>query len=131
MSSPECSACTFPDCSPSIIGAPDWKWSIIAPRILGLTCSQSVLSCLVTVTKSFPKNTPVTPSRVNKRFASGDDLALSTFGKSAVPCSITVWPGRNFNVAGFGVDSVWINITIFLCTGFYMPISQRNVKYLE
>ena len=63
--------------------------------------------------------------------ASGDDFALSTFGKSAVPCSITVWPGRNFNVAGFGVDSVWINIAIFLYSNFYMPISQRNVKYLE
>jgi hypothetical protein len=24
--------------------------------------------------------------------------------------SSTVWPGRNFSVAGFGVDSVWMNI---------------------
>ena len=28
----------------------------------------------------------------------------------AVPDSITVQPGRNFSVAGFGVCSVWMNI---------------------
>ncbi len=31
-----------------------------------------------------------------------------------MPISKTVWPGRNFKVAGFGVDSVWINIGILL-----------------
>ena len=35
---------------------------------------------------------------------------MSALGKSAVPACITVWPGRNFSVAGFGVDSVWMNM---------------------
>ena len=42
--------------------------------------------------------------------ASGDFEAASAVAKSAVPTSKTVWPGKNLSVAGFGVDSVWINI---------------------
>ena len=42
--------------------------------------------------------------------ASGEAAAASAVGKSAVPAGITAWPGRNFKVAGFGVDSVWINM---------------------
>jgi hypothetical protein len=43
---------------------------------------------------------------VNSRSASGDRDAELGSVKFAVPDSITVQPGRNFNVAGFGVCSV-------------------------
>ncbi len=69
-------------------------------------------SALVTVTKSGPKNTPVTPPVAKIRRASGEDCAASSPGKSAVPTGSTVWPGRNFSVAGFGVDSVWMNMAV-------------------
>ena len=35
---------------------------------------------------------------------------MSASGKSRVPASITVWPGRNLRVAGLGVCSVRISI---------------------
>ena len=44
------------------------------------------------------------------RRASGEACAAASLGKSAVPAGSTVWPGRNFSVAGFGVDSVWMNM---------------------
>ena len=53
-------------------------------------------------------------SKPRNRFASGDFSEVSAEGKSAVPISRTVWPGRNFNVAGFGVDSVWMNMSALL-----------------
>jgi hypothetical protein len=65
---------------------------------------------LVTVTKSVPKNTPDTPSTAKMRAASGEVAAASAEGKSAVPVSSTLRPGRNLSVAGFGVDSVWMNM---------------------
>ena len=40
----------------------------------GFNISQSNASDLVTVTKSAPKNTPVTPSMVNRDFANGDRM---------------------------------------------------------
>src|SRR6185312_10980814 len=65
---------------------------------------------LLTETKSAPKNTCVTPSRPKSRSASGERVAASVSAKLAVPCSITVRPGRNLRVAGLGVVSVSMNI---------------------
>ena len=73
-------------------------------------CAQSTPSALVTVTKSGPKKTPVTSPVAKMRRASGEACAASAPGKSAVPAAMTVRPGRNFSVAGFGVDSVWMNM---------------------
>ena len=87
---------------------------MIAPRMAGLICCHSAASALVTVTKSVPKKTPVTPSAAKMRLAKGDFTAASALGKSAVPISSTVWPGRNFSVAGLGVLSVWMNISYLL-----------------
>src|SRR5690606_35548120 len=89
---------------------------MIAPRMAGLICCHSTSSALVTVTKSLPKKTPVTPPAAKMRRASGDFAAASGAGKSAVPVSSTVCPGRNFSVAGFGVDSVWMNM------GYLRPV---------
>src|SRR6056297_1795738 len=91
-------------------GWPDWKCSMIAPRMPGLIWSHSAVSALVTVTKSVPKNTAVTPSTAKTRRASGDFSAPSGLGKSAVPASRTVWPGRNFRAAGSGFASVWLTM---------------------
>jgi hypothetical protein len=63
-------------------------------------------SALVTVTKSVPKKTPVTLSTAEDAPREGRFLGRFGGGKSAVPISSTDWPGRNFSVAGFGVDSV-------------------------
>jgi hypothetical protein len=56
--------------------------------------------------KSVPKNTPETPSTAKIPLARGDISEVAELGKSIVPVFKTVWPGRNFKVAGFGVDSV-------------------------
>jgi hypothetical protein len=58
-------------------------------------------------------------------------LASAELGKSAVPSSRTVCPGKNFNVAGFGVDSVWMNMVFPYFSTFVMPIMLKNVKSLE
>ena len=42
--------------------------------------------------------------------ASGEAFAFSLSVKNAVLSASTACPGRNFNVAGFGVDSVWMNM---------------------
>src|SRR4029453_4829070 len=63
----------------------------------------------VTEMKSRPKKTPSTVPLSNKALASGDESADSASAKSRVPASITVWPGRNLRVAGFGVCSVRIS----------------------
>src|SRR6266851_520761 len=60
--------------------------------------------------KSAPRKTPVTSGRVNSRSASGERAADRESVKLAVPDAMTVQPGRNFRVAGFGVCSVWMNI---------------------
>ena len=41
---------------------------------------------------------------------SGERSAASALAKSAVPCAMTLRPGRNFNVAGLGVCSVSMNM---------------------
>ena len=63
--------------APVSSGAPDMKCSMIAPRIIGLSCCHSAASSLVTAMKSEPKNTPLTPSIANSRSASGDCAASS------------------------------------------------------
>ena len=73
---------------------------------------------MVTVTKSGPKNTPVTSPVAKMRRASGEEAAAASLGKSAVPVPSTRCPGRNFSVAGFGVDSVWMNMR---ASGWLVP----------
>jgi hypothetical protein len=50
---------------------------------------------LVTVMKSGPKKTLVTPSMRNKALASGETKAARALGKSKVPLSYTSRPGLN------------------------------------
>ena len=59
---------------------------------------------LVTVMKSAPKNTPLTPSIPNSCLARGEPLAESGLGKSIVPDSRTGTPGMNLRLLGFGVS---------------------------
>ena len=83
---------------------------MIAPSTAGFRTYQSSPSALVTVMKSLPRNTPVTPSTSNRRRASGELAARSGSVKSSTPRAVTSRPGRNFRLAGFGVCSVWMNI---------------------
>ena len=85
------------------------KCSMIAPRIMGLSCGQSPPD-FVTVMKSPPEHHADTPSISNSRCASGDFAADARVGKSATPSPRTAAPGKNFSVAGLGVDSVWMNM---------------------
>jgi len=56
---------------------------------------------------------PATPSTLNTRAASGDRRSASAGSvNSATPSSMTVLPGRNLSVAGFGVCSVWMNMAL-------------------
>ena len=91
----------------------------------GFNTSQSNVSDLVTVTKSLPKKTPVTPSIWKSFFANGeriDSRALEKFiddddevdDASPSPPPRTGFPGRNISEDGFGVDWVWMNIAL-LC----------------
>src|SRR5216684_476812 len=96
--------------APLTIGAPDMKCSMMAPRIAGLICCHSA-SDFVTVMKSLPRNTPATPGTPNSRSARGDFAASAALGMSRTPSGNTGRPGRNFRVAGFGVASVWMNIS--------------------
>src|SRR5947209_4449431 len=105
------SAADPPDCSVRVIGSPDMKCSIIAPRIAGVRCCQSP-PALVTATKSEPRNTPATPGIANRCSASGDWVADCASRMSSVPLASTVRPGRNLRVAGFGVASVWMNMAV-------------------
>src|SRR5271165_738518 len=92
-------------------GRPAVKCSMITVRIAGFNWYQSLSPSFVTVIKSAPKKTPVTCGRENSRSASGEVRAATSGSvKFAVPEAMTVRPGRNFRVAGFGVCSVWINI---------------------
>ena len=81
------------------------------------------------MTKSRPRKTPVTPFTPNSRCASGDIFASSAFGKSAVPSSKTVCPGKNFSVAGFGVDSVCMNIAWPLLQVEYVNSDQKSQEF--
>src|SRR6185437_5102404 len=82
---------------------------MIAPSTIGLRCCHS-MSPFVTEMKSEPRNTPSTPSMEKRRVASGDAVASVLVRKSAVPSARTPLPGMNFNVAGLGVASVWMNM---------------------
>src|SRR5690242_7792586 len=85
---------------------------MIAPRTAGFRCFQSP-SALVTEMKSDPKKTRATSGTWNRAKASGERSAAVLSGKSAtLPSPITSRPGRNFRVAGFGVDSVWMNMLL-------------------
>src|SRR5215472_17566559 len=83
---------------------------MIVPRIAGFRCFQSP-SDLVTEIKSETKKTRDTSGTVKSAAASGERPAASRSGKSATaPSPMTSRPGKNLSVAGFGVDSVWINM---------------------
>lgn len=66
-------------------GAPDVKCSMMAANTSGLSMLQARSSLLVTVTKSEPKKTLVTPSMANSRLASGDAMPSRAFAKSLLP----------------------------------------------
>ena len=88
-------------------GRPAVKCSMIAASTAGFSWCQSLSSLFVTVMKSAPRKTPPTSGSWNSRSASGERAAAAPrSGKFAVPDSMTVRPGRNFSVAGFGVCSV-------------------------
>ena len=108
---PEAAQCLLNDNTlPSITGNPCVKCSMMVPSNAGLRCFQSP-SRLVMEMKSLPKKTRETSGVWNNALARGERPALSTLGKSATaPAPITSLPGRNFRVAGLGVDSVWINM---------------------
>ena len=116
--------------------APDVKCSMMAANTSGFSMLHARSSFLVTVTKSDPKNTLVTPSIANRRLASGDAMPSRAFEKSLLPActgpesahrlcqrvslqellrqpghtSDTAWPGRNIKLAGFGVGCVCMNM---------------------
>jgi hypothetical protein len=54
------------------------------------------------------------PSMPKRAFARGELMAERAFGKSALPASITGFPGQNISDKGFGVSCVWINM-VLLC----------------
>ena len=83
---------------------------MMTASIAGFSRYQSPSSLFITVTKSAPRNTPVTSGNEKSRSARGEMRAASSLVKLAVPDVITGHPGRNFSVAGFGVCSVWMNI---------------------
>src|SRR3546814_11719772 len=80
------------------------------PSTSGFASAHSAPGAIVTETKSRPKKTPVTSPRVKSAVASGEAAASSGLAKSRVPASMTGRPGRNFRVAGLGVDSVSISM---------------------
>src|SRR5271163_1130849 len=83
---------------------------MMTARIAGFSRYQSPSSIFVTVTKSAPRNTPVTSGKEKSRSARGEMRAASSLVKLAVLKVMTGQPGMNFSVAGFGVCSVWMNI---------------------
>ena len=100
----------------------------------GFNTSQSNVSDLVTVTKSLPKKTPVTPSIWKSFFANGeriDSRALEKFideddvdvSPSSPPS--TGFPGRNISEDGFGVDWVWMNIAL-LCVFAAIDVVRKR-----
>ena len=69
----------------------------------------------------------------NRARAKGERAAASRDGKSATaPSPITSRPGRNFKVAGLGVDSVWMNMIFCFLEPFqsisYMDPASRRIK---
>ena len=59
-----------------------------------------------TVIKFSPKNTITIPSKDNILLANDTLIFLSFFKNSIGPTSETFFPGKNFNVSGFGVCSI-------------------------
>jgi len=74
--------------------------------ILSLLFQFSIINTItfVMVMKSGPRNTDLTPSIRKRSFASGEQDASETEGKSIVLDSKTSIPGRNFKLFGFGVS---------------------------
>ena len=91
--------------APVSTGAPERKNSVTTPSTAGRKCCHSP-SDLVTEMKSPEKKTPLTPSMENSACASGERAAAEALGMSSTPSCMTERPGRNFRVAGLGVDSV-------------------------
>ena len=60
--------------------------------------------------KSVPRKTPSTPSFSKIRTASGDFSEVLLLGKSAVPDSKTVFPGKNFKVGSLIDESDYEDI---------------------
>src|SRR5690348_1001008 len=91
-------------------GAALTKWSSSVSSTSGSRSLHETPGAAVTDTKSRPKKTPSTMPLSNKALASGEASAVSASAKSRVPASMTVWPGRNLRVEGFGVCSVRISM---------------------
>ena len=86
-----------------VAATPDVKCSMMAAKISGLSAFQGRSSLLVTVTKSEPKKTPVTPSIWNRRLASGDLRPSRAVSKLALPdCSRAAQ-----QLAGVNVYCLW------------------------
>eukprot|EP00291_Cryptomonas_curvata_P004395 CAMPEP_0172184846 /NCGR_PEP_ID=MMETSP1050-20130122/19816_1 /TAXON_ID=233186 /ORGANISM="Cryptomonas curvata, Strain CCAP979/52" /LENGTH=169 /DNA_ID=CAMNT_0012858717 /DNA_START=78 /DNA_END=587 /DNA_ORIENTATION=- len=86
-------------------GAPELKNCMMDEKMNGFKSPQLMSSSfLVTVMKSGPKKTLVTPSMRNKALASGDTIAARALGKSKVPLSYTTRPGLNLTLCMFGVS---------------------------
>jgi len=86
---------------------------MMAPRIAGLICCHSP-SALVTVMKSLPRKTPVTPGSANRRSASGDLAAPDASECRGRRRPILAVP-QEFQGRRIGVASVWMNIRLLLC----------------
>ena len=76
-------------------GAPDMKCSMMAPRIIGLSSGQSSPVFLVTVMKSEPKKTPLTPgtSKAAARAATARLVAVAQIERAALEHGA---PGEEF-----------------------------------
>ena len=74
-------------------------------------------------TVKWEKDVWYVPSILKRDFASGDDIPALLFGKSALPCSITGFPGRNIKDCGFGVD--WVCMNKFLCCPIELTYQSR------
>src|SRR6185369_15170658 len=106
-------------------GVPLTKWSSRVSTATGSRSVQDTPAAAVTEMKSRPKKTPSTRPLANKAAASGEASALSESGKSRVPASITAWPGRNLRVAGLGVCSVRICMTVMWAGD---PVQSRTER---
>lgn len=74
---------------------PEVKCSMMAAKISGFSTLHTYSSLFVTVTKSDPKKTPVTPSMTNRRLASGELNPSLAESKLLDPlCTATISPCR-------------------------------------
>ena len=90
---------------------------MIAPRIAGLDVRPVAVLGL-------GHGHEVRPEEHARDAAGREDAPRQRRGRAAASCrevggagGITAWPGRNFSVAGFGVDSVWMNMEILRVSG--------------